>query len=201
VDKGYGFWERLVATVFYVPAQVDSLVLAGRTLVFVVFFVWGWSFILSTMESNEIGHSFMHNVNLVFHEAGHVVFRPFGRFTMILGGSLGQLLMPAIVLVALLWKNHDPFGASIGLWWFGQSLMDLAPYINDARAGQLMLLGGVTGQDMPGVHDWFNILADLRLLQHDHGIAQFVDALGVVIMLLAFAWGAYMLYQQYRRRR
>lgn len=194
-------WERLIASVIYVPSRVDGGVFAGRVVIYIVFFVWGWSFILATMESNEIGRSFMHNIDLVFHEAGHVVFRPFGRFLMILGGSLGQLLMPAIAMLVLLWKNRDPFGASIGLWWLAQSMMDLAPYINDARSGSLMLLGGVTGSDMPGIHDWRNILSDLGMLQYDNRIARITDTFGEVLMLVAFVWGAYILFRQNKVRR
>ncbi|MBN4080005.1 hypothetical protein JYT60_02085, partial [bacterium AH-315-C08] len=41
--------------------------------------------------------SFIHSVNLVFHEAGHVLFSIFGNQTLtILGGSLNQLLIPFI---------------------------------------------------------------------------------------------------------
>ena len=44
--------------------------------------------------------SFIHTVNLVFHEAGHVIFAIFGNRTLtILGGSLNQLLIPFIVLI------------------------------------------------------------------------------------------------------
>ncbi len=193
-------WERLIANAFYIPSRVDGLVLGGRAIVYAAFFVWGWSFILASMESNEIGRSFMHNIDLVFHEAGHVVFRPFGRFLMILGGSLGQLLMPAIAMLVLLWKNRDPFGASIGLWWVAQSMMDLAPYINDARSGSLMLLGGVTGSDMPGVHDWRNILSDLGMLQYDNRIARITDTFGELLMLVAFVWGGYILFRQNKVR-
>ena len=39
------------------------------------------------------------------------------------------------------------------IWWMGQSLTDVAPYINDARALQLVLLGGRTGAEVEG-HDW-----------------------------------------------
>jgi len=53
--------------------------------------------------------------------------------------------------------------------------MDAAPYINDARAGQLILRGGVTGRDQPGYHDWENILRDLGWLQYDHTIAGIVN--------------------------
>ena len=191
---------RLSATVLYVPAHTDPAAWVGRLVLYLGFFIWGWSFILMTVDSNEIGRSFMHNINLVFHEAGHVIFRPFGRFMTILGGSLTQLLMPLIVMIALLWKNADTFGASLGLWWLAQSLMDLAPYVADARAGSLMLLGGFTGRDMPGVHDWRNILSELGCLQHDVAIAAAVDLVGEGLMLLALLWGGYILWLQHRNK-
>jgi hypothetical protein len=146
----------------------------------------------------QINGSFMHLVNLVFHEAGHVIFIPLGRFMAILGGTLNQWLIPSIVLCAFLFKSRDTFGATIGLWWLGQSFMDAAPYINDARAGRLILLGGVTGRDRPGYHDWENILRDLGWLRYDHTIAGILNGMGVCLMLLSFLWGAYVLYLQYR---
>jgi hypothetical protein len=113
--------------VLRVEPAPNGVVLLGRITIFVVFFFWGWSFILMDFQANDIGSSFMHVVNLVFHEAGHILFRPFGRFMTILGGSLAQLLMPLIVMAAFIVQNRDTFGASLGLWWLGQSLMDLAP--------------------------------------------------------------------------
>lgn len=186
--------------ILHVPASNERWMVFGRMGLYLLFFIWGWQFILLSLHTNEIGNSFMHNINLVFHEAGHVIFRPFGRFMTILGGSLAQLLMPLTVLLMLLIKNRDTFGASIGLWWLSQSLMDLAPYINDARSLQLMLLGGGTGHDRPGMHDWRNILLELDLLNQDYAIAAFVDTMGEVGMLLAFAWGAVVLYRQYQGR-
>ena len=66
-----------------------------------------------------------------------------------LGGSLGQLLMPLICLIVFLIKTKDAFAVSVSLWWFGENFMDLASYINDARARKLMLLGGNTGRNAP----------------------------------------------------
>jgi hypothetical protein len=195
-----GIIQRVKAIVLYVPPKTDPLLLAGRAILFAVFFSWGWSFILMTLDGNQIHQSFMHNVNLVFHEAGHVIFRPFGEFMTVLGGSLGQLLMPTIVMIALLWRNADNFGASLGLWWLAQSLMDLAPYIADARAGRLLLLGGVTGREMPHMHDWHNILSTVGFLQLDQRIAAAVDMCGQLLMLLGLAWGGYILLLQYRNR-
>ena len=113
------------------------------------------------------------------------------------GGSLGQLLMPAIVIAVLVVRNQDNFGASIGLWWLGQSLKDLAPYINDARDLQLPLLTGHS-QDVPETHDWANLLLDTGLIFHEKKIAFAADLAGTLVMLLAMAWGGYILLQQRR---
>jgi len=193
-----GFAARLLQLALHVPERTDPKQFWGRVAFYVVIFVWGWYFILLDFRTGEIGESFMHRVNLAFHEAGHVAFIPFGRFMTILGGSLGQLIMPLIVMGVFLWKQHDGFGAAVGLWWTGQSLMDLAPYIDDARSQVLPLVGGGTGADRPGAHDWNNILSDLGLLQQDHRIAWMADALGTVIVLVAFAWGGYQLYRQFK---
>lgn len=194
-------WSWLHARLFAIPESTDTLTFYGRLLAYLLFFVWGWYFIWLDMPSNAIGASFMHNIDLVFHESGHVIFRPFGWFMMVLGGSLMQLLVPLVVIGAFLFHEGNAFGASIGLWWLAQNLMDLAPYINDARAQQLMLLGGGTGADMPGRHDWNNILGYLELLTQDHRIAVFTDTLGEILMLVALLWGGWLLVLQYRARR
>jgi hypothetical protein len=193
-----GRLQSFLSRFTYVEPRTDPIYFWSRVAAYLLFFVWGSYFILLDFRSGEIGESFMHRVNLVFHEAGHIIFMPFGRFMMTLGGTLGQLLMPLIAGSALVLKNHDNFGGSIALWWLAQSLMDCAPYIGDARALQLMLLGGGTGQDRPGVHDWENILLDLNLIEHDIKIAAGVDGLGTLLMLVAFAWGACILLGQYR---
>ncbi|MCC6534149.1 MAG: zinc ribbon domain-containing protein [Burkholderiales bacterium] len=180
------------------PARVDPMAFYARCALYAAFFVWGWYFIGLDLKSNEIGDSFLHRVNLVFHEAGHVLFMPFGSFMATLGGTLGQLLMPLVALGALLYKNRDAFGASLCLWWLGQSVMDTAPYINDARDLQLMLLGGGTGRDRPGMHDWENILLDLGLIEHERRIAAAADRLGEALVLLALLWGALLLYRQFQ---
>jgi hypothetical protein len=177
--------------------RTDPITFYGRGALLLAFTVWGLYFVSLELDSNEIGASFMHRVNLVFHEAGHVLFMPFGHFMMVLGGTLGQLLMPAICGTVLLVKNRDAFGASLALWWLGQSIMDCAPYINDARDLQLMLLGGGTGADRPGAHDWENILLDLGLIHREREIAWAADRLGELLLLTALAWGAAVLYRHY----
>ena len=113
--------------------------------------------------------SVLHLPNLVFHEAGHVLFAFFGRFLTVLGGSLFQFALPLALAGAFL-RQNDPFGAAVCTWWAGQNLLDLAPYIADARALQLVLLGGRTGAEVEG-HDWEYLLGQLGWLRFDRPLA------------------------------
>lgn len=186
--------------IFHINPARDRLELHGRLLLLLGFAAWGIHFIFLDFETNAIGDSFMHTINLVFHEAGHVIFGIFGsHFLMTLGGTLGQLLMPLIVMLSLLIARRDPFGAAVGMWWLGQSFMDCAPYINDARSLQLILLGGGTGADKPGMHDWENILLDLDLIEYEHRIAAIFDALGSLLLILALLWAGYIVCREYRQ--
>jgi hypothetical protein len=181
---------------FRVKPGVNPLFFGGRAIVFLIIFIWGWRFILTPLESNYTAQSFMHLVNLPFHEAGHIIFSPFGKFIQTLGGTLGQVLMPLVCFAVLLIKTRDPFGASVALWWFGENFMDIAPYINDARALELPLLGGVTGKDVVDYHDWEYILGKLGMLQMDHTLASLSYAFGILLMLLTFVWGGFLLVKQ-----
>lgn len=179
--------------------MTDEWVLWVRSALLCVLLVWGLMLIGASVESNAAGKSFLHLINLPFHEAGHVLFRPFGAFVTSLGGTLGQLLMPLICFGVLLLRTRDPFGAAVALWWFGENFLDIAPYINDARAGQLPLIGGNLGHLAPyGFHDWEYLLTETGLLQMDHALAQSSRVLGALIMLLAIGWGGALLYWQTR---
>jgi hypothetical protein len=138
--------------------------------------------------------SFAHLPNLVFHEAGHIIFSPFGEFMTVLGGSLMQILIPLICAGAFLFQQDDPFGASVCVWWAGESLLDLAPYINDARDLKLMLLGG-PADEVEG-HDWEAILTSLGWIHLDHAIARGVWWTALAIMIGALAWSALTLLRQ-----
>ena len=186
--------------IFHTPDETNRLYLFGKFLILLFLFMWRWKFILSSPGSVAAGNSFMHLIDLPFHEAGHIFFRPFGRFIASLGGTLGQLLMPCICLIVLLLKTKDPFGASVALWWLGQNFIDMAPYINDARSLTLPLLGGNTGDSSPyGFHDWEFILTELHLLKHDHGLAALSHGFGAIIMLTSYLWGGYVLIKQYKK--
>ena len=144
-----------------------------------------------------MGSSFLHGPLLVFHEAGHVILRVFGEWMGVLGGTLGQLLVPAVLCVALLVRIRDPFGAAIGLWFVGISLLDVAPYMYDALHPQLMLLTGTTGEDGP--HDWIDLFSSLGWRPSAQAIGTATHRLGALVVLLALAWAASVLVLQKRR--
>ena len=157
--------------------------------------IWTVQFARTPIGVDAI-NSFLHLPDLVFHEAGHIIFSPFGRFMTVLGGSLLQFLVPVVALIAFV-KQEEPFGAAICAWWAGQNLVDLAPYIADARALQLVLLGGHTGAEVEG-HDWEYLLQTLGLMTWDHRLARLVHLVGILVMLGALAWGAREIHRSWR---
>lgn len=197
---GSSWWLTVRQWAIETDTTTDSMTFYGRAVVFLGLLWWGRIFIMTPLETNYTGESFLHLINLPFHEAGHLLFSPFGRFMMILGGSLGQVLMPLICLGTFLIKTRDPFGASVALWWTAESIMDVAPYINDARDMDLILLGGVTGKETDG-HDWNNLLTMTGLLNWDHRLAHLAYNLGILLMFASFVWGGVILLRQYRRQR
>jgi len=184
------------AWLWHVPEQVDATAFKGRVVLLALFALWGLRLSWMDYRDGELGGSIIHAPLLVFHEAGHAIFAIFGEWIRVLGGTLGQLLMPAILAGALLWKNRDPFGASIGLWLVGVSVLDIAPYMFDAWEPRLSLLGGGTGND--SFHDWIYLFDSVNQLHHAQRIGAVTHAVGVAVVLLALAWGAGVLRLQWR---
>jgi hypothetical protein len=190
-----GFFGRFLAA----QPGVPGIMIAAKALLLLGLAIWSLRLASQPIVSNAVGESFLHLINLPFHEAGHIFFTPFGRFIQILGGTLGQLIIPAIVIIAFL-RQYQPYSAAIGLWWLGESFMDTAPYIDDARAGQLMLVGGVTGSEVEDYHDWEGLLSRLGLMSFDHTLARVAFVLGFLITVAAVCWGGYILWRQYQLR-
>lgn len=169
-----------------------------RAAGWLVMAAWGLRLASLPVASPELMESFLHWIHIPFHEAGHFVFRIFwcGSFMHILGGTLGQLLVPLGGIAAFL-REGDPFGAAFGCWWLGTSFMDCSPYIDDARARVLPLLSGETGQTDWEGHDWYQMLSRTGLLEQDHLLARCAWLLGVLLVLAALAWGAFVVWKQW----
>lgn len=161
----------------------------GRMVLWALFVAWTiWIWRDGNVRQGVIGSPFLHLCLLPFHEAGHVIFRLLGHFMTILGGSLGQLLMPAVIAYAFL-KKGDRFGAAIALWLLGFSMVDMAVYMFDAYDPRLVLLNGRTGAESDH-HDWVNLFGDMGLLQRARGIGMLFAMLGYLTMLAGLAWAA-----------
>ena len=124
--------------------------------------------------------AFVHLVDLVFHEAGHVIFGLFGQFLGILGGSLNQVLIPAVCTGYFLW-HHRPAAAAVTLFWTGESITDVATYVADGRDMALPLLAEGL------VHDWNWILSELSLRNQAPAIGRALFAIGALVLSAAVA--------------
>jgi hypothetical protein len=121
------------------------------------------------------------HVDLAIHEAGHLVFAPFGEYMGFLGGTIFQLVVPLTFCGYFAYRG-DRFGASVVLWWVAQNFWNIAPYVKDARAQMLPLVGG-------GVHDWEYILSQWGWLQYDQDVGQAVFAFGVLLFSMSIMIG------------
>lgn len=155
------------------PGQYAKLALA------VILLIYG--IVLSASPGT---YRFLDRVDLIFHEAGHIVFMPFGSFITILGGTLMQLIMPA-AFVVYFFLRRSLYSASVVLFWLGQSFYNVSVYAADARTRALPLITGDKS-----THDWFNLLSQLGWLGHDRAVGGFFYVLGAVC-LLASAAGAF----------
>lgn len=121
----------------------------------------------------------LRDIILATHEAGHVLFMPFGEFLMVLGGTLLQVVVPVVFVVYFL-RRRDVYAACIVALWVAFALTDAALYIGDARARRLPLLGGD-----PAGHDWTFLLVQTGLLERDRALERAVRGVGLLVY-----WGA-----------
>ena len=73
------------------------------------------------------------NTNLALHEAGHPIVGLLVPGLAVYGGTLFQLLFPALFAGHFRRQRHG-LGWSVALAWFGESLLNVGRYMADARA-------------------------------------------------------------------
>lgn len=162
----------------------------GRAILLVILIWLTWRFARVPLATGGT-IAFLDLPNLIFHEAGHFVFAPFGRFMTVLGGSLLQILIPLIVAGAFV-RERQLFNAGLGTWWAGQNMLDVAVYMADARALRLVLLGGKTGAEVEG-HDWEYLLTALGVIHRDRVIGLWTHYLGALVMVASIAFAGWVL--------
>ena len=137
----------------------------------------GWRIIARGLhpDEEELMLTILDGANLIFHEAGHILFLPFGEFFHYLAGSLTQVLIPALCVIHFR-RQAQNVAAMIALSWTGQSLTNVAIYAADAQRMDLPLIGGD--------HDWNYLLTRLNLLNQADmlGLAMFSGGILVIVI-------------------
>ena len=149
-----------------------KLVFAGLAVIY-----FGW-IALDPMQG-----SFLDTVDLPIHETGHLLFRPFGQFMMVAGGSLFQVIMPVIFVGYFVWQRSY-YSAAIVLFWVGQSILNVWVYAADAVVMQLVLTSGFTGSE-GSFHDWNYLLTTTGLISSTKLVAGVIRFFGTLVIISA----------------
>lgn len=133
--------------------------------------------------------SFLDLVDLPIHETGHLIFRVFGEFMGIAGGSLLQVMFPVVFAGYFVWRMQY-YSAAIVLFWVGQSILNVWVYAADAVVMQLVLTSGFTGTE-GSFHDWNYLLTRTGLIGSTKTVAGLIRAIGTITIVVAAASSIY----------
>lgn len=137
--------------------------------------------------ADHTGFLFIDYVNLIIHEGGHFFFSWFGYTIMILGGTLGELLVPLLCAAYFWWKRETTAVAFCSFWFF-ENFLYIGTYMSDARTAALPLVGSEES-------DWTILFAQWGVLARDQQIGHAMRALGWLGMLATITWLANRAYQ------
>lgn len=138
-------------------------------------------FVYYALHTNKA--NLLHKMDFFVHEAGHVVFRPFGTVMTAVGGSLLQILMPT-AFVIYFFRNRMPFSGVLIMFWLGQNFIDVSVYIQDAIEMKLP-------SPFVGIHDWNFILTRFDLLHKTYFFSSLVYGAGFAVFVIAVVLGIY----------
>jgi hypothetical protein len=132
---------------------------------------------------NTSGFLFPDYVNLMIHEAGHLFFSWEGNTLMLLGGTLGELIVP-ILCAAYFFYKRLPSGFAFASFWFFENFLYIGTYMADARTSALPLVNGDES-------DWVILFGQWDLLLDDQKIGHTFRAVGWVGMIVVLCWLGY----------
>jgi hypothetical protein len=154
------------------------------------FFGWLGFYVLLIGNALLAGHLFQW-FDLVFvpiHEGGHLLFRMFGEWIMVAGGTFLQLFVP-FALATYFAFRRQVLGTAFCVFFFFEQFLPIATYMADARAQELPLLTVGDSEDV--IHDWYYLFSHSGLLEHDTQIASAFRLLGWLGMFATVGWFAY----------
>ena len=130
-------------------------------------------------------------MNLYIHEAGHFLFKLFGRWMYFLGGSLTQILIPLALTLVIARQRNWYIGAAG--FWMGENMVNVSVYIKDAPFRKLHLIGAGL------IHDWNWLLSNNLDTAEPLGDGVFIVGILLcavsIILGIIFAIRDYMWYE------
>jgi hypothetical protein len=150
----------------------------------------GWSvfyaLLLFFLALNFRDMTLLDNVHLPIHEGGHLLFGWLGATPGLWGGTILQLLVPALLAASFAVKQ-ELTGTTFCAVAFFHSLTGVATYMIDALRLELPLVtvGAVADESQ---HDWVNIFTSLGVLPHATQIGNTVRLIAWCGMLATVAW-------------
>ena len=127
-------------------------------------------------------------IDLFIHETGHLVFKLFGRFMEILGGSLFQVIIPLATVIVFARSSLHSFPFT--LYWTGQSMVNVSVYIGDAPYQRLQLISHAA------IHDWRWLFDYTGMMEYAEDIAAGVNFVGLMTCIIGIGIGFYFIIQE-----
>lgn len=127
----------------------------------------------------------MDGVFVPIHEGGHLLFRWFGEFIAVAGGTFLQLFVP-LALATYFCFQRQVQGVAFCMFCFFEQFLPIATYMADARAQELPLL--TVGDADYVIHDWNYLFTRLGVIDHDVQIASAVRFVGWIGMIAVMIW-------------
>lgn len=140
--------------------------------------------------ADKTGFLIIDYVNLIIHEGGHFFFSWFGHTIMILGGTLGELLVP-LLCGSYFWWQRETTAVAFCSFWFFENFLYIGTYMADARTSALPLVGSEES-------DWTILFTQWGILGRDQQIGHSMRDLGWLGMLATVAWLAYRAWRNAR---
>lgn len=110
-----------------------------------------------------------------------------GHTVMLLGGTLGELIVPLACAAAFFFQRQI-YGFAFCLFWFFENFLYLGTYMADARTSSLPLINSDES-------DWTLLFGQWNILLYDQEIGHFFRLLGWAGMLAIMVWLAHQTFR------
>jgi len=173
----FGLLKKWWVSLLLIPFIIYHTHQAYWTLRFNIFFSISYSFPFPINLENFLVRNFL----LIVHEAGHTFFGLLGNRTItILGGSLNEILLPAIIAGFCIFNKYIK-GTQLALYLLGSAWISVAFYAADGAHRQLPLIANL-GRE---AHDWGNLLRQWNMVDQASQIGITFAVIGFLCYMAA----------------